>query len=318
MNTITKTDSVRIYLQEIGRTKLLNGSQEIALARQIQDLLSLEADRLKLEDRIDRQPTDEEWAKLIGISVKELKRRLYRGRLAKNKMIEANLRLVVSIAKKYINRGLSLQDLIQEGSLGLVRAAEKFDPERGYKFSTYATWWVRQSITRAIAEQSRNIRLPIHVWEKLNKIKKAHKSLLQKLGRQPTQKELAEATSLSIDQLKFLARSTRSTDSIDRQVGEQEDTSLGDLIAAEEQCLETDLIESFLSEDVEKAISNLTEIEAEVIRWRFGLDDGTPKTLQEIGSRLNKTRERIRQIEEKAIRKLRHPERSFHLRGYVF
>jgi len=310
-------NSVNVYLREIGRTKLLNADQEIILARQIQELVSLEAKRTQLQNRIDLEPTDAECAAASNIDVKELKRRLQKSRTAKNQMVQANLRLVVSIAKKYINRGLSLQDLIQEGSLGLIKAAEKFDPERGYKFSTYATWWVKQGITRAIAEQSRTIRLPIHVWEKLNKIKKANKSLLQKLGRQATPQELAEATSLSVEELKFLARSTRSTDSLDRKVGSSLDTSFIDLLAAEEESLDSNLIRYFMSKDIEKALSALTPVESEVIRCRFGLDDGIPKTHLEIGSKLNKSKQRIRQIETIALRKLRHPDRSLHLRSYI-
>jgi len=317
MNLKAKTDSVNIYLQEIGRTELLSGDEEIALARQIQDLLSLEAERTDLQDRIGRKPTTEEWAGSIDISIKELKRRLYQGRTAKNKMVEANLRLVVSIAKKYLNRGLSLLDLIQEGSLGLVKATEKFDPERGYKFSTYATWWVRQACSKAVADHSRNIRLPIHVWEKLNKLKKITKSLSQELGRKPTQKELASAASMSIEQLKFLGRSTVPTDSIDRQIGSEEDTTLGDLILTESESLDTELINEFMSEDIKLVLSTLTPREAEVIRLRYGFENNDPKSLAEVAKRLNRSGERIRQIEVRALKKLRHRDRLKHLKGYL-
>jgi len=325
MNIRSSTDSVRVYLEEIGRTEMLSPEEEITLAREIQALMKLEADRASIANQADdlvenkdrSLATDEELAAKVGISVKELKRRLYRGHKAKNKMVQANLRLVVSIAKKYLNRGLSLQDLIQEGSLGLVRATEKFDPEKGCKFSTYATWWVRQTCSRAVAYHSRNIRLPIHVWEKLTKLRKITKSLSQELGRQPNEKEIAKAASMSIEQVKFLARSTRATDSIDRKVGKEEDTTLGDLIVVESKSLDSDLINNCVSEDIDKVLSTLTPIEAKIILLRYGFEDDRPLPLIEIANRLSRSPEGVRQIAAKALRKLQHPDRSKYLKGYV-
>ncbi|MGF1487494.1 MAG: RNA polymerase sigma factor, RpoD/SigA family [Prochloraceae cyanobacterium] len=312
-----KTDSVRTYLKEIGQIKILTADQEISLARQIQDLLKLEASRTILKTKLDREPTELEWARATEISVQQLKHRLYKGRTAKNQMIQANLRLVVSVAKKYINRGLSLLDLIQEGSLGLIRATEKFDPEKGYKFSTYAMWWIKQGCTRAIADRSRTIRLPIHVWDKLNKIKKTTKTLYQSLGRWPTELEISEASSIPVKQLKFLATATAATDSIDRKIGKDEDTTIVELLSDPSVSLDTELVKDFMSEDLQTALSTLTPREAEVMRLRYGLDDGKAKTLQEIGNLFQCTRERVRQVESKALYKLRKPNRLIHLKDYL-
>ena len=195
-------DSIRIYLQEIGRIRLLRAEEEIELARKIADLLELERIRERIEDSLEREISDAEWAKEVEMELRPFRRRLYLGRRAKDKMVQSNLRLVVSIAKKYMNRGLSFQDLIQEGSLGLIRAAEKFDHEKGYKFSTYATWWIRQAITRAIADQSRTIRLPVHLYETISRIKKTTKILSQEMGRKPTEEEIAERMEMTIEKLR--------------------------------------------------------------------------------------------------------------------
>ena len=310
-------DSIRAYLQEIGRIKMLTADEEISLARQIQDLMQLENSLSSLSDRLARTPSDAEWAAFMGISTQQLRSRLYKGRKAKNGMVQANLRLVVSIAKKYFNRGLSFQDLIQEGTLGLIRAAEKFDPSKGYKFSTYATWWVRQSISRAIHEQCRTIRLPGHLWEKLNQIKKTTKILTQKFGRQPTEKEIADACEIKVDKLRFIVKSARAIDSTDRTIGNEVDSTIGDFIAAESEPPEEKLFHSFLFDDLNKVLDTLSPREAEVMRLRYGFDDGNFKTLEKIAQKFNISKERVRQIEARALRKLRHRDRTRILREYI-
>ncbi|MFZ4666756.1 MAG: RNA polymerase sigma factor RpoD, partial [Prochlorotrichaceae cyanobacterium] len=226
-------DSIRLYLQEIGRIRLLRADEEIELARKIADLLELERIREKLMDRLDREPRDEEWAEEMKMPLNAFQRRLYQGRKAKEKMVQSNLRLVVSIAKKYMNRGLSFQDLIQEGSLGLIRAAEKFDHEKGYKFSTYATWWIRQAITRAIADQSRTIRLPVHLYETISRIKKTTKLLSQEMGRKPTEEEIATRMEMTIEKLRFIAKSAQLPISLETPIGKEEDSRLGDFIESD-------------------------------------------------------------------------------------
>ena len=226
-------DSIRIYLQEIGRIRLLRAEEEIELARKIADLLELERIRERIEDSLEREISDGEWAAEVNMELPKFRRRLFLGRRAKDKMVQSNLRLVVSIAKKYMNRGLSFQDLIQEGSLGLIRAAEKFDHEKGYKFSTYATWWIRQAITRAIADQSRTIRLPVHLYETISRIKKTTKMLSQKMGRKPTEEEIAEDMEMTIEKLRFIAKSAQLPISLETPIGKEEDSRLGDFIEAD-------------------------------------------------------------------------------------
>ena len=310
-------DSIRLYLQEIGRIRLLRADEEIELARKIADLLELERVRERLCEQLDRDPKDSEWAEAVQLPLPAFRYRLHVGRRAKDKMVQSNLRLVVSIAKKYMNRGLSFQDLIQEGSLGLIRAAEKFDHEKGYKFSTYATWWIRQAITRAIADQSRTIRLPVHLYETISRIKKTTKLLSQEMGRKPTEEEIATRMEMTIEKLRFIAKSAQLPISLETPIGKEEDSRLGDFIESDGETPEDQVSKNLLREDLEKVLDSLSARERDVLRLRYGLDDGRMKTLEEIGQIFNVTRERIRQIEAKALRKLRHPNRNSVLKEYI-
>jgi RNA polymerase primary sigma factor len=310
-------DSIRVYLQEIGRIRLLRPDEEIELARKIADLLQLEELAGQFETDNGHYPDTKEWAALVDMPLIKFRRRLMLGRRAKEKMVQSNLRLVVSIAKKYMNRGLSFQDLIQEGSLGLIRAAEKFDHEKGYKFSTYATWWIRQAITRAIADQSRTIRLPVHLYETISRIKKTTKTLSQEFGRKPTEEEIAESMEMTIEKLRFIAKSAQLPISLETPIGKEEDSRLGDFIEADIENPEQDVAKNLLREDLEGVLATLSPRERDVLRLRYGLDDGRMKTLEEIGQIFDVTRERIRQIEAKALRKLRHPNRNGVLKEYI-
>jgi len=316
-------DSIRLYLQEIGRIRLLRAEEEIELARKIADLLKLERIYDDLSDVLGQDPDYEEWAQAVrqeegeDFTAAAFRHRVHVGRRAKDKMVQSNLRLVVSIAKKYMNRGLSFQDLIQEGSLGLIRAAEKFDHEKGYKFSTYATWWIRQAITRAIADQSRTIRLPVHLYETISRIKKTTKLLSQELGRKPTEEEIATRMEMTIEKLRFIAKSAQLPISLETPIGKEEDSRLGDFIESDGETPEDQVSKSLLREDLESVLGTLSPRERDVLRLRYGLDDGRMKTLEEIGQIFNVTRERIRQIEAKALRKLRHPNRNSILKEYI-
>ena len=310
-------DSIRVYLQEIGRIRLLRPDEEIELARKIADLLHLEEIADQFEEDNGKYPDNREWATLVDMPPIKFRRRLMLGRRAKEKMVQSNLRLVVSIAKKYMNRGLSFQDLIQEGSLGLIRAAEKFDHEKGYKFSTYATWWIRQAITRAIADQSRTIRLPVHLYETISRIKKTTKVLSQEFGRKPTEEEIAESMEMTIEKLRFIAKSAQLPISLETPIGKEEDSRLGDFIEADIENPDQDVAKNLLREDLEGVLATLSPRERDVLRLRYGLDDGRMKTLEEIGQIFDVTRERIRQIEAKALRKLRHPNRNGVLKEYI-
>jgi RNA polymerase nonessential primary-like sigma factor len=354
------TDLVRLYLQEIGRVRLLGRDEEVSEAQKVQRYLRMRitlanaakegdvvlANYLQLVEVQERlvsalghRPSLERWASTAGIELSELKPTLSEGKKrwaeiasltveelekiqsqglhAKEHMIKANLRLVVSVAKKYQNRGLELLDLVQEGTLGLERAVEKFDPTKGYRFSTYAYWWIRQGITRAIATSSRTIRLPVHITEKLNKIKKAQRKIAQEQGRTPTLEDLAVELDMTAAQVReVLLRVPRSV-SLETKVGKDKDTELGELLETDSVTPEEMLMRESLQKDLHHLLEDLTTREREVILMRFGLSDGHPYSLAEIGRALDLSRERVRQIESKALQKLRQPKRRNLIRDYL-
>jgi RNA polymerase nonessential primary-like sigma factor len=298
-------DMVRTYLHEIGRVPLLTHEQEIVYGKQVQKMMSVLEQKEQLGEELGREPSQAEWAARVEMSQAELKKTLQQGQRAKRKMIEANLRLVVAIAKKYQKRNLEFLDLIQEGSLGLERGVEKFDPTKGYKFSTYAYWWIRQAITRAIAQQARTIRLPIHITEKLNKIKKTQRELSQKLGRSATPAEIAAALDLEPAQIREFLSIARQPISLDVRVGDNQDTELSDLLEDEGVSPDIYLTQESLRQDLYNLMAELTPQQREVLSLRFGLEDGKELSLAKIGQRLNISRERVRQLEHQALAQLR-------------
>ncbi|MGA9160798.1 MAG: RNA polymerase sigma factor RpoD [Actinomycetota bacterium] len=343
-------DPVRMYLKEIGKVPLLTAAQEVDLARRIEagEFATELRELTEEEDRVDqkrlRQVTEsvvairdhqiEKFGKVEGIgrdrigktykpktreALDDFLRRVERdGQLAKRKLIEANLRLVVSIAKRYVGRGMLFLDLIQEGNLGLIRAVEKFDYSKGYKFSTYATWWIRQAITRAIADQARTIRIPVHMVETINKLVRIQRQLLQDLGREPLPEEIGRQMGIPADKVREILKVSQEPVSLETPIGEEEDSHLGDFIEDSDAVVPVDAASFILlQEQLESVLHTLSEREKKVIQLRFGLLDGHPRTLEEVGREFGVTRERIRQIESKTLSKLRHPSRSQKLRDYL-
>jgi RNA polymerase primary sigma factor len=343
-------DPVRMYLKEIGKVPLLTAAQEVDLARRIEvgEFSTALQRSVELDDRIDhkqlRLVVERVWevrdhqltafGKVEGIGrdkiaksykpktrviLEDFLHRVERdGQLAKKKLIEANLRLVVSIAKRYVGRGMLFLDLIQEGNLGLIRAVEKFDYSKGYKFSTYATWWIRQAITRAIADQARTIRIPVHMVETINKLVRVQRQLLQDLGREPTPDEIGKVMGIGADKVREILKVSQEPVSLETPIGEEEDSHLGDFIEDSEAVVPVDAASFILlQEQLESVLHTLSEREKKVIQLRFGLVDGHPRTLEEVGREFGVTRERIRQIESKTLSKLRHPSRSQKLRDYL-
>ena len=299
-------DLIRMYLKEIGKVALLTKSEEGDLARKTE---AGEEASAKLRDKGD---------KLSREGLRALKRQESTGQEAKRKLVEANLRLVVSIAKRYVGRGMLFLDLIQEGNLGLIRAVEKFDFRRGYKFSTYATWWIRQAITRAIADQARTIRIPVHMVENINRLSRVQKNLLQELGREPTPEETAEQMELTPEKVRAIIKVSQEPVSLETPIGDEGDSHLGDFIEDTDAVVPIDAASFILlQEQIDGVLNSLNGREKEIIRLRFGLTDGNSRTLEEVGREFGVTRERIRQIEFKTLAKLRHPARSAKLKGYL-
>ena len=298
-------DLVRSYLRDIGRVPLLTHEQEITLGRQVQELMDLETLETELESKEGSKPNRDQLAKASGLSSVQLKRKLQQGHRAKERMVAANLRLVVSVAKKYTKRNMELLDLIQEGTIGLVRGVEKCDPTRGYKFSTYAYWWIRQGITRAIAEKSRTIRLPIHITEMLNKLKKGQRELSQELGRTPTVTELAEFVELPEDDVKDLMCRARQPVSLEMKVGDGDDTELLELISGDGDLPSDQVEEDCLKGDLRSLLGQLPHLQEQVLRMRYGMDGEDPMSLTGIGRILGMSRDRVRKLERDGLAGLR-------------
>ena len=317
---VSLEDPVRMYLKEIGKVPLLSAEDEIELAKRMEagNRVRDEIDQIKKKNErassADREKNNANIKKIMADNAEILSK----SEEAKKRLSEANLRLVVSIAKRYVGRGMMFLDLIQEGNLGLIKAVEKFDYRKGYKFSTYATWWIRQAITRAIADQARTIRIPVHMVETINKLIRVQRQLLQELGREPTPEEVAKEMKMPIERVAEIQKISQEPVSLETPIGEEEDSHLGDFIQDDNVPVPADAAAfTLLREELLKVLSTLTDREQKVLRLRFGLDDGRTRTLEEVGKEFNVTRERIRQIEAKALRKLRHPSRSKKLRDFL-
>ena len=313
---VSVEDPVRMYLKEIGKVPLLSADEEIELAQNMEDGAVATEKINVLKGRLDGA-SEEEMAEIME-EIKTLQRNVDKGADAKKRLAEANLRLVVSIAKRYVGRGMLFLDLIQEGNLGLIKAVEKFDYKKGYKFSTYATWWIRQAITRAIADQARTIRIPVHMVETINKLIRVSRQLLQELGREPSPEEIAKEMNMPVERVREILKISQEPVSLETPIGEEEDSHLGDFIKDDNVPVPADAAAfTLLKEQLEEVLGTLTEREQKVLTLRFGLEDGRARTLEEVGKEFNVTRERIRQIEAKALRKLRHPSRSRKLKDYL-
>ena len=309
-------DPVRMYLKEIGKVPLLSAEEEIELAKNM-EAGAVAKEKIAILKSREENATEEELAE-IKEEIKNLQKDLDAGDEAKKRLAEANLRLVVSIAKRYVGRGMLFLDLIQEGNLGLINAVEKFDYRKGYKFSTYATWWIRQAITRAIADQARTIRIPVHMVETINKLIRVSRQLLQELGREPSPEEIAAEMNMPVERVREILKISQEPVSLETPIGEEEDSHLGDFIQDDNVPVPADAAAfTLLKEQLEEVLGTLTEREQKVLTLRFGLEDGRARTLEEVGKEFNVTRERIRQIEAKALRKLRHPSRSRKLKDYL-
>ena len=309
-------DPVRMYLKEIGKVPLLSAEEEIELAKNM-EAGAVAKEKIAILKSREENATEEELAE-IKEEIKNLQKDLDAGDEAKKRLAEANLRLVVSIAKRYVGRGMLFLDLIQEGNLGLIKAVEKFDYRKGYKFSTYATWWIRQAITRAIADQARTIRIPVHMVETINKLIRVSRQLLQELGREPSPEEIAAEMNMPVERVREILKISQEPVSLETPIGEEEDSHLGDFIQDDNVPVPADAAAfTLLKEQLEEVLGTLTEREQKVLTLRFGLEDGRARTLEEVGKEFNVTRERIRQIEAKALRKLRDPSRSRELKEYL-
>jgi len=310
---VSVEDPVRMYLKEIGKVPLLSAEEEIELAQKMEAGAVATEKIAILEERMEDADDAE-----LKEEIENLQKDVDLGSEAKKRLAEANLRLVVSIAKRYVGRGMLFLDLIQEGNLGLIKAVEKFDYRKGYKFSTYATWWIRQAITRAIADQARTIRIPVHMVETINKLIRVSRQLLQELGREPSPEEIAAEMNMPVDRVREILKISQEPVSLETPIGEEEDSHLGDFIKDDNVPVPADAAAfTLLKEQLEEVLSTLTDREQKVLTLRFGLEDGRARTLEEVGKEFNVTRERIRQIEAKALRKLRHPSRSRKLKDYL-